>query len=98
MDTPEWFKATDLNRSVASFDAFPKTLPTYKSKSSRGGLFTVVLSVIIAGLVWYELKEYLYGEPTYAFAVDKGIDNDLQINVDMTVAMPCHCERGDLRL
>ena len=38
------------------------------------------------------MSEYLYGEPAYSFAVDKGVAHQLQINVDMTVAMPCHCE------
>ncbi|KAL7004925.1 hypothetical protein EMMF5_005538 [Cystobasidiomycetes sp. EMM_F5] len=97
MESSEWFKATELNRAVASFDAFPKTLPTYKTRSSRGGFVTVALGLLIAGLVWYELKEYLYGEPTYAFAVDKGIGHDLQINVDMTVNMPCHFLSVDVR-
>ena len=78
--------------AIREFDAFPKTLPSYKSRSSRGGLATLALCAIIAGLVWVELKEYLYGEPLYSFAVDRGIGHALQINFDMTVAMPCHCE------
>ena len=77
--------------AIREFDAFPKTLPSYKTRSSRGGLVTLVLSLIIAVLVWFELSEFLFGEPTYSFEVDKGIGHQLQINVDMTVAMPCHC-------
>lgn len=42
-------------------------------------------------LVWHELRQYLYGEAAYTFSVDRGIGHHLQINVDMTVAMPCHC-------
>jgi hypothetical protein len=38
-----------------------------------------------------DLGEYLYGEPTYEFNVDKEITSDLQLNVDLTVAMPCRC-------
>lgn len=77
--------------AIREFDAFPKVAPTYKTRSSKGGFLTVFLTAIIALLVWYELKEYLFGEPAYAFAVDKGIAHQLQINVDLTVAMPCHC-------
>jgi hypothetical protein len=80
--------------AIREFDAFPKTLPSYKTRSSRGGVVTLVLGIIIAVLVWYELSEFLFGEPTYSFAVDKGIGHQLQINVDMTVAMPCHCRQA----
>ncbi|CAD6569960.1 MAG: hypothetical protein CYPHOPRED_003673 [Cyphobasidiales sp. Tagirdzhanova-0007] len=83
--------------AIREFDAFPKTLPSYKSRSSRGGLATLALCAIIAGLVWVELKEYLYGEPLYSFAVDRGIGHALQINFDMTVAMPCHFLTVDVR-
>ena len=84
--------------AIREFDAFPKTLPSYKTRSSRGGAVTLVLGLIIAVLVWYELSEFLFGEPTYSFAVDKGIGHQLQINVDMTVAMPCHCRQASTRL
>jgi hypothetical protein len=77
---------------IREFDAFPKTLPSYKSRSDRGGILTILLGIAIAVLVWFEASEYLYGEPTYSFAVDRGIGHQLQINVDMTIAMPCHCE------
>lgn len=79
---------------IREFDAFPKTLSTYKSRSSRGGVLTLLLSAAILFLVWHELREYLFGDPEYSFAVDKGVAHQLQINVDMTIAMPCHCECG----
>ncbi|GAA95597.1 uncharacterized protein L969DRAFT_101698 [Mixia osmundae IAM 14324] len=82
---------------LRTFDAFPKTLPTYRSTSSRGGVYTVLLAVAILVLVWYEATEYLFGEPLYEFSVDKGIGKMLQINVDMTVAMPCHYLTVDIR-
>ena len=76
---------------IATFDAFPKTLATYKTQSSRGGLATVLVYALIAGLVWHELREYLWGDPAYTFHVDTGVASHLQINVDMSVAMPCKC-------
>ena len=39
-----------------------------------------------------DLGEFLYGAPDYSFTVDQTIEKDLQLNVDLTVAMPCHCE------
>jgi hypothetical protein len=55
------------------------------------------MSLVICFLVWQELKEYLFGEPTYSFSVDHGVSHNLQINVDMTVAMPCHYITVDVR-
>lgn len=72
-------------------DAFPKVAGTYKQRSARGGFATLFLVLVIALLVWHELQQFLYGEALYTFSVDRGIGHHLQINVDMTVAMPCHC-------
>lgn len=76
---------------LASFDAFNKQAAVYKERTTRGGILTVVIAIIVCLLVWTESKEYLYGEPDYEFSVDKGIGKDLQINFDATVATPCHC-------
>jgi hypothetical protein len=64
---------------------------TYKTRSSKGGLATVLLVAIIALLVWHELQQFLYGEPHFTFSVNKGVGHHIQVNVDLTVAMPCHC-------
>jgi hypothetical protein len=35
----------------------------------------------------------MFGAPTYSFHVDPTVDTkELQLNVDLTVAMPCHCK------
>lgn len=40
-----------------------------------------------------DLGEFMFGAPTYSFHVDPTVDTkELQLNVDLTVAMPCHCE------
>lgn len=78
---------------IKSFDAFPKVQSTYTTSSRRGGVLTAVLGVIMFLLVLNDLGEYFYGQPSYEFHVDQEIDRkDLQLNVDITVAMPCHCE------
>ncbi|KAA1104954.1 hypothetical protein PGTUg99_008107 [Puccinia graminis f. sp. tritici] len=76
--------------AIREFDAFPKTLPNYKQRSSRGGVLTVFVACLILVLIWHELKEYLFGEPKYSFLVDPSIAHSLGINIDLTVAMPCH--------
>jgi hypothetical protein len=79
---------------------------TYISQSRRGGVLTALVGSIIFLLVLVSLSlyldpaaddqndlgEFLYGAPDYAFTVDHTIEKDLQLNVDMTVAMPCHCK------
>ncbi|GAA5922611.1 hypothetical protein JCM6882_006695, partial [Rhodosporidiobolus microsporus] len=75
---------------LTAFDSFKKTNATYKERTARGGLFTLIISAIIAMLVWTESREYLWGEADYSFSVDKGIAHELQINFDATVATPCH--------
>lgn len=78
---------------IKAFDAFPKVQPTYTTSSRRGGILTAFLGAVIFLLVLNDLGEYLYGQPGYEFHVDQEIDRkDLQLNVDLTVAMPCHCE------
>ncbi|KAK4055067.1 hypothetical protein OIO90_003408 [Microbotryomycetes sp. JL221] len=80
-----------------AFDAFKKTNATYKQKTEGGGLLTLVLAIILGALVWTEAREYLYGDASYEFSVDRGIAHDLQLNLDATVAMPCHYLTVDVR-
>ena len=72
-------------------DAFPKVASPYKQRSSGGGLATLLLAVVIGLLVWHELDQFLFGAAGWSFTVDRGVAHTLQINVDLTVAMPCHC-------
>ena len=78
--------------NIKAFDAFPKVESTYVSHSQRGGILTAIVSSLIFLLVLNDLGEYLYGNPEYRFEVDKGVERELQVNVDLTVAMPCDCE------
>ncbi|KAL1411398.1 hypothetical protein Q8F55_002354 [Vanrija albida] len=82
---------------IKRFDAFPKVQSTYTSKSQRGGLLTAVVGFIIFLLVLNDLGEYLYGAPAHIFSVDQAIERDLQLNIDITVAMPCRYLTIDLR-
>ncbi|WWC70147.1 uncharacterized protein I206_104094 [Kwoniella pini CBS 10737] len=82
---------------IKSFDAFPKVQSTYTVHSKRGGVLTAVVGLIIFLLVLNDLGEYLYGAPDYSFHVDHELQKDLQLNVDLTVNMPCHYLTIDLR-
>ncbi|KAF2220466.1 endoplasmic reticulum-golgi intermediate compartment-domain-containing protein [Elsinoe ampelina] len=75
--------------SVKSFDAFPKTKPTYQQKTHSGGVWTVVLIVLSCLLGFSELRRWWAGHTSHTFSVEKGISHDLQINLDIVLAMKC---------
>lgn len=90
---------------IRSFDAFPKVQSSYTVRSRRGGVLTAVVGLIIFLLVLVsnnsegaadraqnDLGEYLYGSTSMAVKVDPTIESNLQLNVDVTVAMPCRCK------
>jgi hypothetical protein len=89
-------KITPAN--LKAFDAFPKVESTYVSHSQRGGILTALVSSLIFLLVLNDLGEFLYGAPEYRFEVDHGVERELQVNVDLTVAMPCQCECSSKRI
>lgn len=76
---------------LAQFDAFPKLPSTYKTRSESRGFLTLFVAFIAFLLVLNDLGEYIWGWPDYEFSVDPDASSDLNINVDLVVAMPCQC-------
>ncbi|TGZ84874.1 DUF1692-domain-containing protein [Ascodesmis nigricans] len=74
---------------LSTFDAFPKTRSTYRVTSSRGGFLTVTLIAFSLALVWSEFLSHLSGNESQLFRVEKGVGHTMQINIDITIAMPC---------
>ncbi|CDZ97561.1 COPII vesicle protein [Phaffia rhodozyma] len=89
----------ELDKAVPlkSFDAFPKIQSSYQPQTLRGGLITFAVAWTIFLLVLNDLGEYLYGQSNYSFNVDGEIGTQVQLNVDLTVAMPCHFLSVDIR-
>ncbi|OBZ72377.1 Endoplasmic reticulum-Golgi intermediate compartment protein 2 [Grifola frondosa] len=77
---------------LAQFDAFPKLPSTYKARSESRGFLTLFVAFIAFLLVLNDLGEFIWGWPDYEFSVDSDRGNDMDINVDMVVNMPCQCE------
>jgi len=75
--------------SVKAFDAFPKTKPSYQTKTSTGGLWTVVLVLCSCFLGITEVQRWWVGDTTHTFSVEKGVSHDLQINLDVVIPMKC---------
>ena len=78
---------------LKTFDAFPKTHASYTRISSRGGYYTLLTLGVLLLLILHDIGEtFWWTESENKFTVDDTIDKDLRINVDMTIAMPCHCK------
>lgn len=79
-------------KALREFDAFPKLPSTYKKRSEGRGLVTALISLICFILVLNDLGEWVWGWSDYEFSVDKDMHNQLGVNVDIVVNMPCQCE------
>jgi len=74
---------------VQAFDAFPKAKPQYVTRTSGGGKWTVAMVVVSAFLIFSELTRWLRGHEIHTFSVEKGVGHELQINLDIVMAMQC---------
>ncbi|KAG8925202.1 hypothetical protein FRC02_009861, partial [Tulasnella sp. 418] len=82
---------------VREFDAFPKVHTTYTERSSFGGIATVAVILLSFFLSLNDLGEFIWGWPDHEFAVDKVYKNTMNINLDMTINMPCYSLSVDVR-
>ncbi|KAG5460297.1 MAG: endoplasmic reticulum-golgi intermediate compartment-domain-containing protein, partial [Olpidium bornovanus] len=85
-----------IRNSLSKLDAFPKTEATYQTRTSSGGLLTIVLSGFLLVLAMSEFADYRRLEQKYEFLVDQSAGSSstaskLQVNVDLTIAMKCEC-------
>jgi hypothetical protein len=78
--------------SLAKFDAFPKLTTTYKARSESRGFMTIFVALLAVLLLLNDVSEFLWGSPEYQFSVDRNVNPNLEINLDIVVAMPCSCK------
>ncbi|KAL8806542.1 MAG: hypothetical protein Q9182_001325 [Xanthomendoza sp. 2 TL-2023] len=83
-------KTGGFRENIRTFDAFPKTKPTYTRRTSTGGYTTLVLITISLFLSVTEFLRWYRGHETHLFSVEKGVSHQLQINLDIVVPMMCH--------
>ncbi|KAF1945935.1 DUF1692-domain-containing protein [Clathrospora elynae] len=74
---------------VSGFDAFPKTKKTYLVKGRNSSAWTVTLILMCIYLSRSEMSRWLAGTTTQSFIVETGVSHDMQINLDVIVAMRC---------
>ncbi|KAJ8683002.1 hypothetical protein QAD02_018794 [Eretmocerus hayati] len=83
-------------KAVRVLDAFPKIPDDYKNKSAVGGTFSLASIIIIVYLTYAETVYFLDSKLRFKFEPDTDYDSQLQMNVDITVAMPCDSIGADV--
>ncbi|VUC37805.1 unnamed protein product [Clonostachys rosea] len=74
---------------VKAFDAFPKSKPQYVERTSDGGKWTIAMLFFSILFVWAEVSRWWDGTESHNFAVEKGVSQEMQINLDVVVNMNC---------
>ncbi|KAL8951263.1 MAG: hypothetical protein Q9222_002765 [Ikaeria aurantiellina] len=82
-------KTVGFRENIRTFDAFPKTKPTYTRRTTTGGYTTLFLTLISLLLSLSEITRWYRGHETHLFSVEKGISHTLQINLDIVLPMFC---------
>ncbi|KAG7194121.1 uncharacterized protein KQ657_004829 [Scheffersomyces spartinae] len=75
--------------TVRTFDAFPKINSQHSVRSTRGGLSTILTTFMGLLIFWVEVGGYIGGYIDHQFTLDNSIKQDIAINIDMMIAMPC---------
>ncbi|KAL1960597.1 hypothetical protein VTO42DRAFT_7176 [Malbranchea cinnamomea] len=89
LDEDAFGQKPGFGSKLRTFDAFPKTKPTYTTASRRGGQWTLFTLIFCAILAFSELYEWYKGKEYHHFSVEKGVSREMQFNVDMVVKMQC---------
>ncbi|TPX69548.1 hypothetical protein SpCBS45565_g02255 [Spizellomyces sp. 'palustris'] len=83
---------------LSNLDAFPKVQRNIQHATHTGGLVTLLVAGLLAYLAVSEFKAYRDIRQDYEFVVDetRSAEHALQINMDLTIAMPCSYLRADV--
>ena len=90
-------KESKNTNTIARRHVIAKTKPSYTAPSRRGGQWTVVVLTICALLSLSELHDWIRGTENHQFSVEKGMSNELQLNLDMVIHMPCESVRVNIQ-
>ena len=71
------------------FDAFPKTKPTYLTRTAAGGQFTLFLLLVCLAFTFSEFRHWRHGHTDHGFRVEAGVGHALQLNADLVLPMAC---------
>lgn len=74
---------------LRTFDAFPKTDETYKKKSTKGGVTSILTYIFLLFIAWTEFGKFFGGYIDQQYTVDKVVRETAQINMDLYVNIKC---------
>lgn len=74
-----------------------KTKASYTTPTTRGGQWTVLILAICTLFSFHELKTWWHGTEQHNFSVEKGVSQQLQLNLDIVVHMPCDTLRVNIQ-
>ncbi|KMU88364.1 ER-derived vesicles protein ERV41 [Coccidioides immitis H538.4] len=97
LDEDAFGENSGIAAGLRTFDAFPKTKPTYTTASRRGGQWTVFIFLFCGMLVLSELISWHGGTENHHFSVEKGVSEEIQLNLDLVVRMPCDSLRVNMQ-
>ncbi|XP_030378316.1 endoplasmic reticulum-Golgi intermediate compartment protein 2 [Scaptodrosophila lebanonensis] len=81
---------SNLLELAKNLDAFKKVPEKYTETTEIGGTLSLVSRLLIIYLVYTELRYYWHEtDIIYQFEPDIALDEQVQMHVDITVAMPC---------
>ncbi|KAK2877123.1 hypothetical protein FQN49_001397 [Arthroderma sp. PD_2] len=89
LDEGNFGEPDGIAAKLKTFDAFPKTKPTYTSTSRGGGQWTILIAILCTVLSCSELITWYRGYENHHFSVERGVSQEMQMNLDVVVAMPC---------
>ncbi|KAI8918695.1 endoplasmic reticulum vesicle transporter-domain-containing protein [Entophlyctis helioformis] len=87
-----------MSKRFTAFDAFPKIESQLQHTTQSGGLVSVVMLALLAYLAGSEIWRWRTIHQKYEFLVDqtRSHEHELQVNVDLTIAMDCKYLRADV--
>ncbi|KAK2739966.1 hypothetical protein FQN57_006285 [Myotisia sp. PD_48] len=97
LDEDKFGEQQGIAAKLRTFDAFPKTKPTYTSTSRGGGQWTLFIILFCTALSCSELLSWYRGQENHHFGVERGVSRDLQFNLDIVVTMPCDDVRVNIQ-
>ncbi|ORX44336.1 DUF1692-domain-containing protein [Piromyces finnis] len=85
-----------LRKRITQLDVFPKIERDYVDQSAGGGFVTMIVTFILSFLIFSEVLEYLNAQYDYSVVIDYTKNNNVYMNIDLTVAMECDNLRADM--
>lgn len=97
MTTPvaNGFGSRRLSKLI-TLDAFPKVSHELMTSTESGGLLSLVVWAIFAYLILSEVWAWRTVQHKYDFTIDHNRAHEMEVNIDITIAMDCKYLRGDV--